>query len=330
MIKLIYSSKIKKLKKMKKISFAIMSFIVFNVLPAFSQVQYTIRWETSPQPCYVVYMKSTTAYNTPFSQIPTAQATVVVPHGTGSNKFTISNLVSYESSMQWVQNARVDAPSENPTKDYITFGFQGATSFNIPANTEIKLFSFKNTGTCLGSFQLIDNQNDPFSNLTPPDYANSANTNPGNAITVLGAGGEAYTGNYGTGANACSTPLSINPNVSQSVTSGQSKSGNAATDLSPTGGTAPLIYSNGNNDAACIAPSGANLLPSSSNLSINASTGAYTYTAPTTAGTYYFCIKVCDSSSPTPVCSVSTYTITVTTVPCTNPNCSTAVNVQKN
>jgi hypothetical protein len=101
--------------------------------------------------------------------------------------------------MQWGQNARVDAPTENPTKDYLSFGFQGATTFNIPLNTEKKLFSFQNSGACLGALQLIVNGVDPFD----PPTGNSQNTNPGNAITILGAGGDAYTGNYGTGANAC-------------------------------------------------------------------------------------------------------------------------------
>ena len=178
---------------MQNFKIALVAFFFLNLAQAFSQAQYTIKWES---PNYVVYMKSSTAYTIPYSQIPTAQVTVVVPHGTGGSMFIVSGLTSYESSMSWVQNARVNAPAENPSKDYITFGFQGASSFNIAANSEIRLFSFRNSGTCLGALQLIENLSDPFSNLTPPDYANSANTNPGNALTILGAGGEAYNGNY--------------------------------------------------------------------------------------------------------------------------------------
>jgi hypothetical protein len=60
----------------------------------------------------------------------------------------------------------------------------------------------------------------------------------------------------------------------------------------------------------CVAPVGATPLPGSSNLMVN-SNGTYSYTAPATAGTYYFCVKVCDSTSPTPVCSIATYKVVV-------------------
>jgi large repetitive protein len=101
--------------------------------------------------------------------------------------------------------------------------------------------------------------------------------------------------------------------VSQTATPSQPKSGDAATDLVPTGGTPGYTYSNGSSDPACVNPGGGALpLPASSNLNVT-STGAYTYTAPATPGTYFFCIKVCDSSTPTPVCSIATYKVTVAT-----------------
>jgi large repetitive protein len=114
----------------------------------------------------------------------------------------------------------------------------------------------------------------------------------------------------------CFTGSSISGGtVAQTATPSQSKSGNAATDLVPTGGNGSYTYSNGTSDPACTAPSGATPLPGASNLTItNPATGAYTYTAPSTPGTYYFCIKVCDTSSPTPVCTIATYTVTVAAV----------------
>ena len=96
--------------------------------------------------------------------------------------------------------------------------------------------------------------------------------------------------------------------AAQTATTSVSKSGNAATELTPSGGTSPYTYTNGASDPTCVAPSGATVLPSGSNLSITASTGAYTYTAPATPGTYYFCVKVCDAAA-TPNCKVATYTV---------------------
>lgn len=100
-----------------------------------------------------------------------------------------------------------------------------------------------------------------------------------------------------------------NPQVS--ATTGEAKTGNAATELVPTGGNAPYVYSNGSSDAGCVAPLGALPLPASSNFTVTSSTGAYSYTAPSTPGMYYYCVKVCDSSTPTPVCKVAVYTVTV-------------------
>ncbi len=101
----------------------------------------------------------------------------------------------------------------------------------------------------------------------------------------------------------------INNAQSQSVAAGSNKSGDAAIDLAPQGGTGPYTYSNGATDPKCVAPAGASPLPGSSNLVVN-SNGNYTYTAPTTPGIYYYCIKVCDSGLP-PLCDVAVYTITV-------------------
>jgi hypothetical protein len=46
------------------------------------------------------------------------------------------------------------------------------------------------------------------------------------------------------------------------------------------------------------------------------SAGAYSYTTPATPGNYYFCVKVCDSTSPTPICTVKVYLVQVTGAGC--------------
>jgi hypothetical protein len=110
---------------------------------------------------------------------------------------------------------------------------------------------------------------------------------------------------------SCALPTLATTTPTQTATTGQAKTGNAATELAPTGGTSPYAYSNGSGDALCVAPSGATALPASSSFTVNATTGAYSYTAPSTAGTYYYCTKVCDSKTPTPNCNVAVSTLTV-------------------
>jgi hypothetical protein len=113
----------------------------------------------------------------------------------------------------------------------------------------------------------------------------------------------------------CTSPLTITqpPVITKSVST--PVTGTALTDLIPTGGTGAITYTNGSSDPLCVAPVGAMALPATSNLTVS-SAGAYSYTTPTMAGTYYFCVKVCDSASPTPDCKIATYKVIVTA-----PNC---------
>lgn len=108
--------------------------------------------------------------------------------------------------------------------------------------------------------------------------------------------------------------LGVQTPAAQTATVNEAKTGNAATELAPSGGTGPYVYSDGTNDPGCVAPGGASVLPSGSNLVVQSTTGAYSYTAPSTPGTYYFCIKVCDSATPTPDCVYATYTVVVSPV----------------
>jgi hypothetical protein len=116
--------------------------------------------------------------------------------------------------------------------------------------------------------------------------------------------------------NACGSNPILVPPVTQTGVINTTKSGNAASELLPTGGIGAYTYTNGSADPACVPPVGATPLPLSSALTINAVTGSYSYTRPSAVGTYYFCVKVCDSSSPTPFCSVAVYKVVVTAPPC--------------
>ncbi len=117
------------------------------------------------------------------------QVTIVAPVD-----FTYDNLENHGGA--WIENARVDAPVEAADKAYISFGF--ITDFpkiNIYPNEETLLFTFTADEEFDGTFDLIDNNNDPF--MVPNSYG----TNPGNDLGIIDAGAQgglqyyAYAGN---------------------------------------------------------------------------------------------------------------------------------------
>jgi hypothetical protein len=119
----------------------------------------------------------------------TGQITVVVPTG-----FEIAELQSVSGT--WLLNARINAPEENPVKDYISFGF----SYDHPiiryiSQQETLLFSFKNGNDMMEPLALIDNDMDPFAQVP-----NSVGCNPGNELSVFDAAKNKsvyrYFGNY--------------------------------------------------------------------------------------------------------------------------------------
>ena len=162
---------------------------------------------------YEVYMNSSTAYSGPQARISSAQVTLVTPHGTGASAFAPGTITGGNgnggspASMVW-SNSRADAPTENPTKDYVFFGYNASANpsvlFNIPANTDILLFSFPTANSCNpGTIALIDNTNDPF---LPP---NSQSLNTPNSMTIFGAG---LTNNYSSntfGPAACTATATL-------------------------------------------------------------------------------------------------------------------------
>ena len=168
-----------------------------------AQVSYSVRLGTDGE-TFTVYMRSSQTYTGNSALIASSQVTLAVPHGVGANSFTLIDQMNLQANMNWSANARVDAPVENLSKDYVSLGFTNSVTdpnsqalFDINAGVEIPLFSFKNGGNCLGAIELIENS-DPFNQLP-----NSANSNPGNSMTVAGVGGEAYIGNYYEGPNDC-------------------------------------------------------------------------------------------------------------------------------
>ncbi len=196
-------------------------FLAFSILAiavqAATPVKYKLVYNFATSR-YEVYMNSTTAFTThPQRLISTAQVTLVVPTG----GFVISGLTGgtgagaggSTTAMVW-SDSRFNTPTENPTKDYIFFGYNASAnssiSFSIPANQDILLFSFQNSGTCPTTAPyLIDNATDPF---LPP---NSASLNTPNAMTIFGNGLTNAYGSNLSGNASCQT--TVPPTVSAAI-----------------------------------------------------------------------------------------------------------------
>ena len=190
---------------MQKLSFTLLLFIgtLFS-LKAATPVRFKLVYNNATSK-YEVYMNSTTAFTgNPNRLISSGQVTIVVPTGTGAAQFQPTSITGGTgggaTAMSWTMT-RANAPTENTSKDYILFEYSASAnpsvSFDIPANTDVLLFSFSNSGTCPSSpIALINNTNDPFI------FPNSQSLQTANGITIYGNGGDAYASNL-SGNVAC-------------------------------------------------------------------------------------------------------------------------------
>ncbi len=179
----------------------------------------------------------------------------------------------------------------------ITLTWDGSSGVKTPSNVKIVGWNgsqWVNIPATIGSGATVSAGSITTSSSIIPDTYT--------VYTLAGLSSSIGFGGSGAGIS------SGTPSVSASTN--ETKTGNASTELVPSGGASPYVYSNGSSDAGCIAPQGAQALPASSNFTVQ-SNGTYTYTAPSTPGKYYYCIKVCDSSTPTAVCRVAVYTLDV-------------------
>ena len=173
---------------MKKISQLILLFFL-SLTAVSAQVQYQLEWLPVNQ-SYRVSMVVEQTWEAPMNMVATAQVTLKVPTG----GFEIANVENLLPQVVFSANSRQNAPTESAAYDYISFGLETLGTSNIPfvAGTTVPLFTFQNLGECNGVVSLVT-ENDAF---FPP---NSAKANIGNTMTVLGANGNAYTGNTGDG-----------------------------------------------------------------------------------------------------------------------------------
>lgn len=179
---------------MNKVNTLCVAVLLFLSSASFSQVQFKLSFSQETQR-YTVSVVPVATYVAPHNITGTGQVTIKVP----TNNFDPVDIEDHLTGMHWEANARNNAPSESPEYDYISFGLniQGIAFPDYVAGVELPLFSFQNAYGCSGEITLVDNLADEF---MPP---NSQNANIGNTLTILGAGGDAYGGIYGSAIVNC-------------------------------------------------------------------------------------------------------------------------------
>jgi hypothetical protein len=143
-----------------------------------------------------VYVKPKAGTNPTSNTITgSGQVTIVAPSSIDSLRLTSVNGT-------WQQNARVLNPIEKPGRNYLSVGFVSDNPKIVYSEgQETLLFTFKKIGDCPDTLYLIDNGNDPFDVLP-----NSANSNPGNDLSVVDFGNNQYynySDNYAYSAWSC-------------------------------------------------------------------------------------------------------------------------------
>ncbi len=186
---------------------------------------------------YRVSFNSAKAYSGALSRITgSTQFTVVFPDpdGAGSGAIQITNLTSL-TALQ-IGQSQLNSPPQSTTQDYVFFAPQNSPSyalFNIPANTNIDLFTFQIVGGCTGTINLYDNYTDPLN-------AN-VSINADNNFKTLG-GGNTNLYCYNTTAMVpCSNCALSNVTTTQTNVSCFGGSNGTAT-ATATGGVAPYTY----------------------------------------------------------------------------------------
>lgn len=180
---------------------ATFSLLALATIDASAAVKFRIGYEADTNN-YAVYMTPDSVPSP--DMLLSAQVTIIVPHGEGTNSFAVENISSEVRGINWIDNSRINAPTENKQADYISMAYYFSGS-RIPAfgwvpGEEKKVFTFTSNLGCVSGVKLIDSQ-DPFNQLP-----NSASTNPGNDFMNIGwKMSNAYTGNYGD-TITCDTP----------------------------------------------------------------------------------------------------------------------------
>ncbi|HFA51350.1 MAG TPA: hypothetical protein ENJ95_20235 [Bacteroidetes bacterium] len=175
--------------QIRLIKAAILAAAFFSSFSAFSQIQFKLHWMEADQQWGVFARLEEGVDLNMYTIVGSGQVTLLAPVGT-----SFKSLQSV--SGEWVQNAFISAPEENPEVDYISFGLvSNVPEIILQPGEETLLFTFaKRQDECPEFLSLIDNKTDPMAK-----YPNSANANPGNDLSIMDPATTKvynYTGNY--------------------------------------------------------------------------------------------------------------------------------------
>lgn len=206
---------------MQKRYSSLLAFMLFMATTISAQQgNYKITYDAGTQ-TYTVYGKVNTSYANPLSRFVNVFVTVMATHGVGASRFVPTAITTNATlaTSNAVTVSRLDAPSYQATKDYLFFNFDvGSSSYTpqpITANTEFPIFSFQSQNGCVSDLYLIVHGSAEYSTA----QANSINA--GNAFSILGAGGDTYTTNYGVNAVCAATPPTVTVGFTNPMTAGQ-------------------------------------------------------------------------------------------------------------
>lgn len=185
--------------------FTLFIFVAFAVNVQ-AQVLYDLSFDAESNR-YTVSLLPQTTWEFPQNITGSGQITLKTETGL----FTVHNLINLQPGVEWLDNARTDAPAEAPDYDYISFSHMtsGTNEISYVTDELTPLFSFENEGECAGKVSLIDNANDPFMQQNK--------VNIGNSLSVYGAGQDAYAGNVSNEPLDCAVEVE-DPQGTSSVT----------------------------------------------------------------------------------------------------------------
>ena len=170
----------------KAIIIGLLSFFYIQV--GLAQFQLTIR-TLDEHGLYGIFVKLTTDFSPAKLITGSGQVTLVVP--TGSRVERPTNVQG-----NWSHFGIIQAPKENPNKDYVSVGFNpDGKRLVYKKDGETLLFTIKIDHPSVTKVTLINNESDPFAKLP-----NSQGTNPGNELSAIDVLDKkriySYSGNY--------------------------------------------------------------------------------------------------------------------------------------
>jgi hypothetical protein len=161
----------KRFPLLKALAFAA---ILTHSFTAFSQIEFKLHWMEAQEQWGVFARLEEGVDLSQYTIIGSGQVTLLAPVGTS---FTAFNNVSGE----WLQNAYISGPEENPEVDYISFGLiSNDPEIILLKDEETLLFTFKKRQEECPAFLSLINNDDPLA-----IYPNSAHANAGNDLSVM-------------------------------------------------------------------------------------------------------------------------------------------------